>query len=237
MVGLPVQAGCGDEAGVIVSTGIQQNQVTGKGLVFHDLHYIAHLQSQHKTSNTTWDKRGTNTYFMWTDRKCSLSDQSVQRSTFVCVCLVLVQMQPVSKLPCFNIPLQVLSRRFSGNLSTDTLWLLCFVFVSAANFFLVSDNRRIIWTMRSTANWRSRREAAAQNYLPHRVSPSRREESFLFHQQCSALTELTYRSDSAPCKACCYSGIRHTGLCHMKFTNDLSSHNSKFGEKMLFDNN
>lgn len=44
MVGLPVQAGCGDEARIIVSTGMQQNEVTGKGLILHNLHNITHLQ-------------------------------------------------------------------------------------------------------------------------------------------------------------------------------------------------
>lgn len=57
MVGLPVQAGCGDEARIVVSTGMQQNEVTGKGLILHNLHYIPHLQnkktaSQHVTNLT-----------------------------------------------------------------------------------------------------------------------------------------------------------------------------------------
>lgn len=48
MVGLAVQAGCCDEARIVVSTGMQQNEVTGKGLILHNLHYIPHLQSKKK---------------------------------------------------------------------------------------------------------------------------------------------------------------------------------------------
>lgn len=46
MIGLPVQASRGDKAGVIIAAGLQQDEVTGEGLVLKYLNNVTDLQTK-----------------------------------------------------------------------------------------------------------------------------------------------------------------------------------------------
>lgn len=50
MVGLSIQTCSGNETCVIIAAGLQQNQITGKGLIFLHLHNISNLIKSNQTS-------------------------------------------------------------------------------------------------------------------------------------------------------------------------------------------